>query len=236
MAFAYCDSLKSVKIPDSVTAIGDGAFSYCPSLISVTIPNSVTNIESRMFMACNGLKSVKIPNSVTSIEDEAFAWCKSMKSIVIPESVASIGESAFFICDNLSSITIKNPDCDIFDRESTIPRATDGSNACFKGTIYGYAGSTAQEYAEKYGYKFEAITLGDVNSDGAVNAIDASLVLTEYSAIATGKNSIFNDGQKVSADVNNDGAVNALDASNILGYYSFTATGGKETLAEYLNK
>ena len=41
-AFAHCDSLTSVTIPDSVTTIGKYAFYYCTSLTSVTIPDSVT--------------------------------------------------------------------------------------------------------------------------------------------------------------------------------------------------
>lgn len=76
--------------------------------------------------------------------------------------------------------------------------------------------------------------LGDVNFDGTVNALDASLVLTAYANTATGKDSGFNDIQKIVGDVNKDNEINALDASNILGYYAYTATGGDKSFEDFL--
>ncbi|MBQ9557488.1 MAG: leucine-rich repeat protein [Clostridia bacterium] len=43
-AFAWCDELTSVTIPNGVTSIGGRAFGYCAGLTSVTIPKSVTFI------------------------------------------------------------------------------------------------------------------------------------------------------------------------------------------------
>ena len=107
-AFAYCMSLRSITIPNSVTSIGDYAFAYCMSLRSITIPNSVTSIGDYAFTNCMSLSSITIPNSVTSIGDYAFTNCMSLSSITIPNSVTSIGIYAFENCFALSSITIPN--------------------------------------------------------------------------------------------------------------------------------
>jgi hypothetical protein len=44
-AFAWCSSLTSVTIPDTVTSIGGGAFENCTSLTTITVdalnPNSL---------------------------------------------------------------------------------------------------------------------------------------------------------------------------------------------------
>ena len=95
-AFAGCEDLTSIVIPNSVTSIGGGAFNSCSSLTSVTIPNSVTSIANRCFQYCSSLTSITIPNSVTSIGGSAFQSCTSLASIIIPESVTSIGDRAFY--------------------------------------------------------------------------------------------------------------------------------------------
>ena len=75
---------------------------------------------------------------------------------------------------------------------------------------------------------------GDVNSDGTIDAIDASLILTEYAKSATGNKLNFSAVQKISADVNKDGEIDAIDASLVLGYYAYKATGGTMSMDEFL--
>jgi len=107
-AFADCNNITSVTIPNSVTNIGDLAFANCNSLTSITIPNSVTNIGNHAFCECYNLASITIPGSVTNIGDCAFQRCESLTSITIPNSVVSIGGLAFQHCESLTSITIPN--------------------------------------------------------------------------------------------------------------------------------
>jgi len=76
---------------------------------------------------------------------------------------------------------------------------------------------------------------GDVNEDVIVNAIDASMVLTEYASLATGKNPSFTTLQIYNGDVNNDGVIDAIDASTILSYYAFDSTGGNGSLENYID-
>ena len=107
-AFSDCSSLSNIVIPDSVTAIGDGAFSDCSSLSNIVIPNSVTSIGDGAFSDCSSLSNIVIPNSVTAIGDFAFSGCSSLSNIVIPDSVTAIGDYAFEYCSSLPNIVIPN--------------------------------------------------------------------------------------------------------------------------------
>lgn len=81
-------------------------------------------------------------------------------------------------------------------------------------------------------------SLGDVDSDGSINAIDASAVLTYYSNISTGAVGGFDSNQKLAADVDKNGEVNAVDASYILSYYAYTSTTKEKVVSieEFIKK
>lgn len=70
---------------------------------------------------------------------------------------------------------------------------------------------------------------GDVNGDSFVDAVDASLILAEYSTLSTNGKSTFSDSQKISADINKDGFTDSCDSSLILSFYAYLSTNGTET-------
>lgn len=105
-AFAQCDAMTSITIPDSVTKIKDGAFTYCEALVKVEIPESVTEIGKAAFIGCKSLSEVRLPSKITIIADELFAKSTSLKHITIPEGVTAIGPSAFHDCKSLQEIEI----------------------------------------------------------------------------------------------------------------------------------
>lgn len=107
-AFAYCQNITSIVIPESVTSIGNSAFLSCDVMESLTIGNSVTSIGNEAFGHCLTLESVTIPNSVISIGNNAFEHCYSLTSVTIGNSVTTIGNEAFISCIALSSLTIGN--------------------------------------------------------------------------------------------------------------------------------
>ena len=86
-AFSGNKTVKTVKLPSSVTGISSYAFSGCTLLSEITIPSSVTDIYSDAFSGCTSLTEITIPSSVTSIGDGAFSGCTSLETIEMPETV-----------------------------------------------------------------------------------------------------------------------------------------------------
>lgn len=82
-AFAECESLKTISIPDRVEKIGDYAFYGCKSLTSITIPKSVSEIQMRAFEGCSSLESVTI-QSRTTLNHGVFRACSSLRAINVP--------------------------------------------------------------------------------------------------------------------------------------------------------
>ncbi len=71
--------------------------------------------------------------------------------------------------------------------------------------------------------------LGDVNLDGSVSPVDASLVLSHYADVNTGvsdSESLLLPEQCENADINKDGSITTVDAAKILSYYAESATSG----------
>ena len=87
-----------------VTSIGERAFAFCDSITSVRIPNTVESIGSEAFNRCYGLRHIDLPTSVKKIDAMAFLWCKELQSIGIPETVEDINPSAFYCCHGLETI------------------------------------------------------------------------------------------------------------------------------------
>lgn len=102
------ENIKSVKISDGVTKIGQNAFINCTSLTDITIPDSVKGIGAKAFQDCTMLKSIIIPDGLKYIVGYAFQNCTSLVSIIIPDSVTDIGDGIFLNCTSLVSVIIPN--------------------------------------------------------------------------------------------------------------------------------
>ena len=117
-AFEGGEGITSLRIPSSITSIGEYAFIDCGSNINVYIPDikawcKVTfgnehssPLSSAKYFYLNNsvVTSLAIPNGVESIPSFAFYQCRSITSLNIAGSVKSIGSSAFEDCTGMTSI------------------------------------------------------------------------------------------------------------------------------------
>lgn len=223
-AFERCWNLQNFDIPPSVVSIEDVAFAGCwKNLTEITIPETVTEFGGGAFGNCPNLKTVTLPENMTEIPSGMFEGI-GIEKIIIPESVQNIDYFAFAICKNLEGITILNPDCEIAVPPSgmgitfSTGAYSETRKEYFKGIIYGYENSTAQEYAKQYGFKFEALDappldVGDIDGSQNVDILD---VITLNKAIL-GKE-ILSEREVSAIDFNKNGIPEAQEALALMKY------------------
>lgn len=96
-AFFKNGSLVTVKLPESMTEVGEDIFADCKTLRGVKLPEGVAHIEGAAFQGCNILEKLNFPAKLTSVGDNAFRSCLSLELDNLPNSLLYVGREAF--CD-----------------------------------------------------------------------------------------------------------------------------------------
>ena len=156
--FGSMPFLKNITIPATVEEIGWGSFSDCPRLTNVKFTGTkVKKMNTYAFHNCSALSTFKIPESLQVLGDGVFSYCKSLQSILIPKNVTKIGTECF-----AGDTALKTYRCESLNVDyGYLPyHEYDGVFVdCTSVTLYGYTGSTTEEYAEKMNLSF--VSLGN---------------------------------------------------------------------------
>ena len=238
-AFNGCSNLTNINISDCATKKnGHSAFYgtawYYNQPDGVVYFNEIA-IDYKGELPENTTISIK-PGTKT-IGDYAFSGCSNLKDITIPDSVTTIGYRAFYNCDNLYGVKIPASVTSIEERafgyyydNSSWHESDWGEYRVLGFTIYGYEGTTAEDYAKANGFDFlepgEFIPhyniVGDANGDGEIDIKDATLI-QKYS-VGIDKQDIYPLDSHIKwlrfacADVNGDGIISILDATCVQKY------------------
>ena len=127
-------------------------------------------------------------------------------------------------CNQLQTVTVLNPEMIIADSPETITNGDEPAFCSYSGVIRGYAGSTAEAYAKKYGRTFEvlsegqtapapSVTTGDVNCDQKIDVSDAVLLARFLTA---DKNAVVTEAGIQHADVDKNGKQDSDDLTMLL--------------------
>ncbi len=132
VAFAGCEELASVSIPDSVNHIGYAAFSSTAAnqnkanwengevlylgnhLIAAkeslagnyTIRPNTKTVADNAFQDCTLLTGIEFPDGLVSIGGALFDRCSGLVNVTLPNSVTSLGDFAFRDCEALTEIKL----------------------------------------------------------------------------------------------------------------------------------
>ena len=191
-AFAQNPDIERVSLPEGLCEIGDNAFVHCYRLENIDFPKSLSFVglgafddtlwlrsRTEDFVLVNGVligyngndSCVSIPEGVTAIGSGAFMSDDRVRAVSLPGTVRAINEGAFSSSRLLSAVVI--PDSVDFINDY----AFTGSPFV---TLYGSAGSYAENYAERNGLNFSTPIIVDVDGNGLY--FDASPVIIDGSA------------------------------------------------------
>lgn len=94
-AFFKNESLVTVKLPESITEVGEDIFGDCKTLRGVKLPEGVSRINKEAFYGCSILEKINFPAKLTSVDDNAFVYCGLLELDNLPSSLLHVGQSAF---------------------------------------------------------------------------------------------------------------------------------------------
>ena len=123
----------SLTIPETVTAIGEGAFTNLEGLKTIIIPSTVKRLEKNAFRnnktlenviiqekegegleyigtgafyGCSNLKTINLPDTITTIESQCFRFCTQLSTIKLPVNLTVLTAGSFQDCTNLKTIEL----------------------------------------------------------------------------------------------------------------------------------
>lgn len=113
-AFGRCHSLKAPSLPDSITELGRGVFAECHGFDKIVLPRNLKVLPLGTFSSCWNLEEVDLSN-IERIEERAFYRCKALKQIVLPAAVNYVGKEVFKDCESLETVVFSSNVCKIED-------------------------------------------------------------------------------------------------------------------------
>lgn len=102
----YGTTIKSVKLPNTLTELSNAAFRGTP-ITEIVIPASVKKVQGSVFQDCKNLAKVVFEGDSVDELSGCFQNCTSLRSIKLPRRVKDrMSYSMFEGCVNLTEVTL----------------------------------------------------------------------------------------------------------------------------------
>lgn len=207
--FFSMGKIKSVTVPASVTHIGEQAIGYYPPdpdnpfVLSEVIPNFViygtSGTEAQTYADRNGIQFNSIASG-TTVKGTAKSYLSADDTVTIQLEKSGVAVYETTVKGNSTDYSISG----VANGTYTM-RVSKKSHADREYTVKVSSVDVMQNV--------EIFPIGDVNSDGDISVVDATLVQKYIVGLEK-----LTDLQKKSAEVNGDGEISVVDATLIQKY------------------
>lgn len=208
-AFFSYGKIKNMTVPASVTHIGVQAIGYYPPdpdnpfVLSEVIPNFViygtSGTEAQTYADSNGIQFNSIASG-TTVKGTAKSYLSADDTVTIQLVKSGVVAYETTVKGNSADYSISGVANGIYTM-----RVSKKSHADREYTVKVWSADVTQNV--------EIFPIGDVNSDGDISVVDATLVQKYIVGLEK-----LTDLQKKSAEVNGDGEISVVDATLIQKY------------------
>lgn len=208
-AFFSMGKIKNMTVPASVTYIGVQAIGYYPPdpdnpfVLSEVIPNFViygtSGTEAQTYADSNGIQFNSIASG-TTVKGTAKSYLSADDTVTIQLVKSGVVAYETTVKGNSADYSISG----VANGTYTM-RVSKKSHADREYTVKVWSADVTQNV--------EIFPIGDVNSDGDISVVDATLIQKYIVGLEK-----LTDLQKKSAEVNGDGEISVVDATLIQKY------------------
>lgn len=208
-AFFSMGKIKNMTVPASVTYIGVQAIGYYPPdpdnpfVLSEVIPNFViygtSGTEAQTYADSNGIQFNSIASG-TTVKGTAKSYLSADDTVTIQLKKSGVAVYETTVKGNSTDYSISG----VANGTYTM-RVSKKLHADREYTVKVWSADVTQNV--------EIFPIGDVNSDGDISVVDATLVQKYIVGLEK-----LTDLQKKSAEVNGDGEISVVDATLIQKY------------------
>ena len=103
-AFSNCASLTQAVVEPGVKTIADNMFQNT-GITSLKLPDSVTTIGNNAFNGCSSLAAVDLGEGVVTVSSYAFQKCAALTEMYFPDATQTVGQNAFAGCIRLAKVS-----------------------------------------------------------------------------------------------------------------------------------
>lgn len=87
-------NLKSIVLPEGITAIGKGCFFDKKGIVRITLPASLREIRSNAFLNCFGLTEITFQSEDVTLDNKAFRGCCNLEKVHLDGKTYLLGDEA----------------------------------------------------------------------------------------------------------------------------------------------